>query len=365
VEPTTKEGKAALEAAWGRGDDVKLVAFVRDADASAGAWRKFSFGPKPPLPQSPADGEPLEQRCRGKIDQLPPGDSKLPYLVCVDLSSDVEGVVTLECSGRSSSQCNSVGDVIRIGRSFQVYVWERPDTRTKLTFSGTPGYSSVLNEPDLRRAFAPKAQPKGPKQYSFGPRKHGTAVLSVSALSVPKADEAAKELAKIEVTYTIEAVYKGALRLGIGVSWAPWARVVGVQTTPGGQRYSDIVSGQGGVVGTGLAAGYTLFFCDVRESSLDVCPAIGARLGLVGVSTNDVKVFDSLMLGIELIAGPDISLGLFGGIMRHDTPIAGQEPGKALMVSATSIQTSFNLTPAFAVVVNFTPAFMKMVGLAK
>jgi hypothetical protein len=373
------DGRAALAAAWGRKDAVALFLNVRDAEASGGAWRRFAVTPvekpepPPAAPPSP-DGE-LAGRCLEQAN-ADPAATEANYVVCVDALADREQILSWECTGqergRPGRTCKTVDEVVRINRHFVIYVWRAKETVVDVTLGGTPGTSSMIHQPgpatmtELKSRVAPPAPAIMIDQHRFGPRKAGSAPLLL-VLSKPAADgKPATELQRIQLNFTVEEFYRFAIRLGLDVSWAPLARTVAVRSTPEGQRYADITEGQNrGLVSSGLVAGVSYFFCEVPANSTKATFAVGLRLGVLDLAGGQTKTLNSLMVGPELALGPDFSLGLFGGIIRHDTPIQGQEPGKVLRSDATVIDKQIGFTPGFSIVMNFTPGFLKTAGLSQ
>jgi hypothetical protein len=298
------------------------------------------------------------------------------YAVCIDAFPDAEGVVTLECHGgkdeHGAPPCKRAGDAVRVLRSFVVYVWHPAGTRAKVALAGAPGQASSVYVPGGMEKLGPAAfAAAGPEEtprsvWTFGPRKRGAAALSVTILSPPGEGEPVKELLKVEQTYAVEAFYRAAVRLGIGLSWMPWARRVGRRSTGDGQKHAEVIEGADqGLFSAELVAGASYFFCEMPEHALKVCAAAGIRLGLLGSEGGELKTMRSLMIGPELAIGPDFALGIFGGIQRHDVPAVGFEPGTSLPSSTLAIPTQLGLTPAFGVVVNFTPGFLSGAGLVK
>jgi len=355
-----QDARAVLFARWARKETVWLIANVLDAETSSGTWRKFALQPKAPSapdPDPPDDPGLLEQRCKDSI--IYPAQPDV-YYVCVDLTRSGHGIVTLTC-GRDADSCVFVGDVVQVGRKFVVRVWHDEGDREHVSLGGTPGTASMVK--DGRTAagegIAPKVQ-----VWHFGPRKPGTAPLSVTVVK-PKADGSSTEVGKLEYSYTVEALYRFAIRLGLGFSWRPWARTVGIQASADGQRFAAVLEGEGaGLTQTELVVGLTYLLRDVRQDSLDLALGLGVRLGLLGLGA-DFKSFTSLSFGPELAIGPDFAIGLFAGFARHDAPNGGFEPGALIPTAITAIPTHNVATPTFMLVMNFTPGFLKSIGVIK
>jgi len=380
IEPGSAQ--ASIAAAWSQGKASALIMKVRDAESSSGAWRSFPFklkpkeGPPSPTPLTLPKPEGLVARCNTWAKKGLASEDR--YVICVDAYSTGEGVVTLECKAKKkddeADSCKSVGDVVRVRRNFVVYVWHPQETRAQISLGGDAGFASQVYDrgTELKGIREPGESRGGeePSVRSFGPRKPGTANLSVKIFTGFKEDikepKKPTELFEVTQTYKIEAVYRAALRLGIGFSWAPAARRVGVRTSPDGQNYAAVVEGaESGLVSSEIVAGASYFLCDMPENEMKVCGALGLRFGLVGMQGSEVKGLGSLMVGPEVALGKDFSIGLFGGLMRHDTPAAGYEPGKVLSSGTTTIPTQFGVTPGFGLVVNFTPGFLSNVGMIK
>ncbi|XXX76120.1 hypothetical protein WMF30_51575 [Sorangium sp. So ce134] len=326
--------------------------------------------PREEEPPSSGPSVPLDARCLALAESR--RSSRDFYALCVDAFSAQEGLVSLACkaSGREGkSSCEAVGDLVVVNHDFVVYAWHDPGTRAKISLSGTGGNQSTVYRPagtfELERLDAPRAVVDHlVSTKSFGPRQAGQTTLAVTAVLV-RGEDAPREMAKVEQTYTVEAYYDMALRLGIGFSWAPWARSVGVRSTRDGQQYAAVIEGaDSGLFSSELVAGVSYFLCDMPETKLRVCGALGLRVGVVTLQDgSSAKVLGSLMVGPEVAIGKDFSAGVFGGVMRHDPPADGYRPGKLLPPGETAIKTRFGLTPAVGLVLNFTPGFLKNVGL--
>ena len=381
-----------IAAWWARGGELSLIAKVRDAESNA-AWRAFPFLLKATVPDKPSS---LEGRCDQTVSSLTkrpesffldPGSgrdqsrqrsslaegTKYFYLICVDASSN--HVVTLSCT--KSKTCSMHGDLVDAGRDFVVGVWTADGVQADVGLSGTAGYSRIYDQSkpetsgpvarddsSVLKIYDQKssldADQPAPQLWHFSPRKPGVSKLTVT---VPRSDP--EKPIKIERQYTIRGSYRVAIRLGLGISWAPWAREVGIQTAADGQRHAAVVAGaENGLVHNELVAGISYFPWEVKQDSLDLAFAIGLRLGVVSVDS-DNGWFRSLMIGPELAIGPDLAIGIFGGIHRNDLPQAGYEPGTLLLPGATEIPTYFGVTPAFGVVLNFTPGSLKFFGVTK
>lgn len=372
VNPSAAQ-RAAIAAVWGQNKALSLVMKVKTPAPPGAMWRSFSFTLKEKdAPAAPLMNlAPLRERCEAMAKADPSSQSTSFYLVCVDAFLDRRGVVTLECDGSKSDgkrTCNAVGDVVRVLRGFTVHAWHAAGVGADITLGGKAGSDTPLYDGTREKGTmsldtpAPAPQQPGAPQLTtrtFGPRKAGTAAKL--AVNVP-APRVGGDPIKVEQEFTVEAYYRGALRLGFGFTWLPWARTVGLQTTAGGQKYAAVIAGAGqGLFDSEIVAGASYFFCDMPENELKVCAAAGVRFGVLGLSS-EVKVASSLMLGPEVAIGRDFAIGLYGGIHQHEYPDAKFLPGKLQQAEVTKIDTHFGLTPAFGLVLNFTPGFLKSVG---
>jgi hypothetical protein len=354
-----------MAARWRLGKEVSLIARVADAESET-AWRVFPFRLKAKLQTDPTTHSPqqaFEQRCREAASSV---DAKATsfYLVCVDALAAHRGLVTLSCEKPDSTTCSIQHDLVDAGRDFIVAVWT-DGKDADVSLSGVAGYSWTYDpagrEGDraLEKAGGDRAGARGEaaRQVVYlGPRKPGTSKLIVTV-------ETAGDPIEVEREYTIRASYHVAIRLGLGISWAPWAREVDVQTAADGQRYAAVVSGAGGgLVENELVAGISYFPWPIKQDSLDLRLALGLRLGVVDIGSGG-GWFRSLMVGPELAIGPDLAIGIFGGIRRTDLPDAGYEPGRLLLPGTMEIPTHVGVTPAFGVVLNFTPGFLDFFGV--
>ncbi len=358
------DSQAVVQARWARKDKVWLVAYVLDAETSPGKWRKLALRAKPPKPpdetDDPAGLADLEGRCKESISYPARGDT---YYVCVDLRRKAQGILTLRC-GKDANSCEFVGDVVQVRRNFVVRVWRDDDVIERVTFGGTPGSASLVRDGMAAAGGGAGAAETKVQVWNFGPRKPGTAQLVVTALKL-KDDAPSAEIAKLEFTYTIEAYYRMAIRLGLGFAWKPWARNVGILSSADGQRYSAILEGEDvGLTQTELVTGFTYLCSDVRQDSLDVAFGLGVRLGLVGIGSSFTS-FTSLTAGPELAIGPDFSVGIYAGVARHEAPNGGYQPGMLVPTAVDKIPTHVTATPTFGLVLNFTPGFLKSVGVVK
>lgn len=364
IDPGT--ARAAIEAALSQNQSLELILHVQDAKASAGAWRSFTLEREAPSPSrgpTPLPLATLTSRCDASVDGLDQTTGAL-YVICVDAIPEQSGAITRACSFKKDGthECQTIGDVLHSGRDTIVFVWSAADTISTITFGGAPGFNSPIYSPALKvaRRGAPSQDPSVIR--SFGSRKPGTAQLQVISVEANKPTE---EVFRMETTYTIEAVYRWALRLGIGATWAPWSREYGVLHGKNNEPYSGVLTGgNSGMVSTGLVAGLTYFCKDIQANSATITLGLGGRVGVVGQSSNsNVRVFDSLMVGPELVIGPDFSVGIFGGVVLDSRPKAGFEVGKVLPAGTNSIQTQPGIAPGFSIALNFTPGFLQNAGM--
>lgn len=352
-DPTTAN---MLAARWHRGGNVELIARVTDAE-SEDAWRAFQFKlAAREEAKVPAPPTTLEERCKENWS-ADYSKTKLFYLICVDATMARRGVSTLSCKKQDRTTCRVQDNVFDSGRDFIVVVWTDKGARPHVVLGGIAGKSELYDPSNkgIGQSLVPETEVLHISPFSS--RKAGTLKLTVT---VPTGGEPIKE----ELDYTIRASYRAAIRLGLGISWAPWARKVGIRTAANGQRYAAVVSGaDDGLVENELVAGYSFFLKKVKQDSLDVSMAIGLRLGVVDIDSG-AGWFRSLMVGPELAIGQDFAIGIFGGIRRVDLPDAGYEPGRLLGPDVGSIPTHVGVTPAFGVVLNFTPGFLDSFGKA-
>lgn len=294
--------------------------------------------------------ESIETRCRAVAGSVNPNASDF-YLICVDALVDRRDVATLHCE-QPAANCSRQGDLLDAGRSFVVVVWTTPGVvAADAHLSGTAGFSWI-HQP----AGIPAKGGEVQHVAYFSPRKPGSVALTVTVHMTAGGPFTVKR------EYTIRASYRVAIRFGLGISWAPWARKVGIRTAADGQRYVAVVSGaDDGLVDNELVAGISFFPCTkIKEGSLEAAFAIGVRLGVVKLGSGN-DWFQSVMVGPEFAIGPDLSIGIFGGLRRIALPETGYEPGK--LVPSDSIPTHIGVTPAFGVALNFTPGFLKFFGV--
>lgn len=293
------------------------------------------------------------------------------YYVCADALENSRSLITLECREGIAS-CRPSGDLVRSNRRFVVRVFTDPDLLPQATMNGAVGTSSGIRQPSPQNSpqftLHPPTNPKrntalNETVRSFGPFKPGTATLAVSALKL--GDGAPAERVHLDVTFTVQAEYRLAIRLGVGFNWQPFARTVGIESSPNGERYSAVIEGaESGLYKTELVTGVSYFLWPVRDDSLDFSPALGLRLGLLSAGS-DVSALTSLTVGGELALGPDFSLGIFAGVARHNTPNSNYQPGRLLSPGVTSIAMHTSATPCVAVVLNFNPGVLKGIGVTQ
>jgi hypothetical protein len=357
------ELQRAIEAQLRRGDTMTLYAFARDADSVAGGWRAFSMKGK--AEEADDSPKPLAERCHQGAKSKGLARLRPFYLVCVDAYADGRELYALGCD--DDGKCSPVFELVQQKRPFVVRTWTEPGTFADVTLQGEPGVvllrDTVTSPLKALGAPARRARKEGYTDHRFDSRKPGKVALTVRALR-PKANEAPTEVAKVERTFVVEASYSLVVRFGFGVTWAPYARRAGLRTTADGQQFVDIVEGEeNGLFSTEIVAGFSWFPWAIRESSLSPGFALGLRLGVVTVGDGD-SWFRSLMIGPELTFGPDFSIGVFAGLVRHDPPASGYEPGTMVPPQLEEIPTQFGVTPGFSIVLNFTSDFLEIFGVS-
>ncbi|WP_437685204.1 hypothetical protein [Sorangium sp. So ce176] len=369
-----------IEASVARGEMPVLVVQAIDATSGpAGAWRRVPVR----LKQKQFD---LEKHCAGWVQEE--RKQKLVtqhefYAICVnfrELSSPYVMTLAFEegsgeegsgekCSGET---CEVVGHVLHVRRPIVVYVWHS-DHDAEIQLDGDQGMAPWTYVPaghpvgDALGAALVAPAPEKPdapvpprSRLAFAPRSGKDATLTVTLKSGDKQVKSVKHF------YVVENLYRGALRVALGLGWSPWARQVDIVTAADGRKYVDVTAGEGAISGltsAELFLGYSHFFCDMPQLSAKVCGGLGAWLGVLGASSEGINPFTSLVVGPELAIGRDFSIGLAAGVHRHDAPKESFRPGRVAPDGATKVDTTFGLTPHVGLMINFVPAFFRAAGL--
>ncbi|WP_434041088.1 MULTISPECIES: hypothetical protein [Sorangium] len=386
VAPSTEMQKM-IEASVARGEMPVVVTKVIDATSGpAGAWRRVPVR----LQQKPFD---FAVNCARWVQKERKENLVTHhefYAVCVNFRElSAPYVMTLafeQGSGKkgsgeqgsgeqgpgevcSAEGCEVVGHVLHVRRPIVVYVWHT-DHDAEIQLDGDQGMAPWTYVPaghPVSGAYpadpllAPRVTVVPPRsRLAFAPRSGKDATLTVTLKSGDKQVKSVKHF------YVVENLYRGALRVALGLGWSPWARQVDIVTAADGRKYVDVTAGEGAISGltsAELFLGYSHFFCDMPQFSAKVCGGLGAWLGVLGVGSEGINPFTSLVVGPELAIGRDFSIGLAAGVHRHDAPKASFRPGRVAPDGASKVDTTFGLTPHVGLMINFVPAFFRAAGL--
>jgi len=176
-------------------------------------------------------------------------------------------------------------------------------------------------------------------------------------------------------TFTVETLYRGAFRLGVGGSFSPWAQDLVVATNAAGLKYAQL-GPRDGAPGLEVLAGYSVFLCVQHQECWgrggggemsDMHPSWGlaanASLGTFKYAAAGLAGLSSLRAGLELAYGLDFSVSALAGINRHDAPAAGFQAGALLPGGAATINTRFAVTPGFGVVINLPSSMLTFLNI--
>lgn len=358
--------QAAIDAALAKSSQVNVVVKVIDASSILdGELRQFVLKAHEEA-NKPANFV-LSDECLWQIGEAAK-KGKVPadefYTICVDARGKGTPELQTWTAYRDSQKAPVRADDFRLtaGLPVVVFAWFPTGMKEPATIdldgkTGEPPQTYIppkLVESEPRTSDAGSPRP-APTRNDFGRQLGPKTMLKI--------DGKGADALSFRHAYEVETLYCGALRLGVGLAWSPLAREIGVRTSTSGVKYATTTDGDGdipGLVGAELVFGYSLFLTG-RMSDLRPTTQLGLSFSL-GVLKQGAKGLDglsSLRVGLEIARGLDFSLALQFGAHRHDTPAEGYRPGQPLPVGTEKIESKFDITPGFGLVLNLTPSFLK------
>jgi hypothetical protein len=319
------------------------------------------------------DDFPLAKKCQERIKadagskQVSSGDL---YVVCADVAEPSAAAVTLQ---HWDSKAHILTDPVLSYHIpvrvpvvvYAFYVGAAPE----INGDGNVGFAPVTYVPKgIKEENKPPPSGITPTfgrkvaRNEFGPQLGPKLTVNV------KIKLGDKDSVTVSRTYVIQNQYWTALRVGLGLSWSPWAREVGVRSTSSGAKYTAITDGDGPVAGLfapELVVSYSYFLGQpMPDDDPHVRVALNLGVGALRAGSSGVSALSSVRGGLELAYGLDFSLVVAAGINQHNFPKDGYQPGNALPNSAdTNGPTRYGVTPGFGVVLNLTPTFLKTAGI--
>ena len=303
--------------------------------------------------------------------------------------SDAAAMAPASCLPKTA-QSSSRGDILPTNQGLDVVVVFPPSLRSKVSAPGAVQVSPPTVQPS---SLPGPAKPGAPvilaeavsetppncavQRWHLGPRAAGgeivTVVLTNAAGDEQKGTTYVAELA-------VEAQYVGAIRVGLGMSFArfpdgSWggSRTYGIHQSPDG---GSVIHQDGEAFGNyELVAGYTAFIFTVGgpgESSTwwrrpasrltNLGFGLYAGLGVASVSTTGtVNGFTSAYVGPEISLGGVAVQGLFGA--RRDVVLAdGYPPGTHVPAAGFSLPTQSTYYFAAGLSVSVTSDIFKIAG---
>ncbi|MEQ9496402.1 MAG: hypothetical protein RIT81_06075 [Deltaproteobacteria bacterium] len=342
----------------------------------------MTLEPEPKDP--PKDPPPFSDLCRVAADQDESVGTDWYYVVCVDLRSDEQAVITRARAGNCpplpepvqgqpapKSDCEPhepaddalerSGNHFFVNRRIVVHAWFPPKSFDHRAQFDSYGFTSNVYVHE-NFGFAQDTAESAPAVATFkrarferDPLTHGTRRLTVS---YKVKDGSNTKTVELEKRYQVERLYKSAWRVGFSMSWAPWMRTYDVVPRENGSVIAA-VDGDGSVPGVGgfeLMVGYSWY--GEERGELDDSWDCGFYLGFGVLEIGrETKFISSIMAGPELMKGHNYSLVLALGLRRYDRLPSRYREDQSVP-TGTNLATYPWLSPAASLILNFSPDFL-------
>lgn len=261
-------------------------------------------------------------------------------------------------------------DTLLAGHDIVVVVWGKPGTKADVSLSGDPDWGTSLYIPrelDIDEIADAELAPNSPVRFPhtvkrFAPRGGEHVTVTVRG-KIDIGEEKKEEKADYEYKHVrrVEELYRGALRVGLAFSWAPWERTFKASEGLGGTRYIDFETGSpNGLLDIELAFGYTAFFSPLPSLFKGVRGGWYAGGGLIKAGENGISILNSVHTGPELTIGRGVGIALTASIRRTKWLAADSKVGAPLLSGEPP--TRFGVTPVFSIIINLQPAIFQAIG---
>lgn len=364
---------------------TKHVAYANfDDKKNVGTWNTVEIDPTQPTnagggtsgggslpnPPTPTVTPNYEGFCN--VDNPNIEDTK--YIVCLDLYEDGDEDALENGSGGAFRFIPETrGHILLPNRAVIVRVRHPRGTRVTISMDGKRGLSKGII--DNRTPEQVKAEAKADGQpvptqiysdviseVSFGPRLPGESDIKVV---LERAEGNEKKTSTYRTEVTVEELYIGAFRLGLGpVFQGAVERSYAAEVMPGSQQ-AQIVAKTSGTTDLELVLGFAPYLLDyyqrggrasISRRTSYIAPYVG--LGLVNAKENSLELLKSLHLGVELELSPGFSFATTF-VMRRVTRLAdGYHVG--MPVNAPDVPTTTGYNWGWGLVANFSPEFFKV-----
>ena len=314
----------------------------------------------------------LRQACEESVKALADPDSsdddKWFYLVCVDYT-DPRSPNFITLTSKPGEDPDANGHLFA-GHRVKVRVWFGDEVKqASATLDGVPApKNTTYGVGELDQKFTYNGHTEILEEMGKYPSTDWDFSSSNATSRRLKVGVDTKDVKyEHEAVYMVEQVYSGAISMGLSVSWAPWNRRYKLESsaTPGnkGQVIGVSEGNKTGTFSTELTLSYVFFIGGVREHRRDVRFGVLLGLGLVKADNDGLDMITSLHIGPALVVGRQFSAVLDLSLQRTRWLEGDLRPGSAVATSSTLEDvTTFGVTPAFGIVLNFSPAFWKKVG---
>lgn len=300
------------------------------------------------------------------------------YLVCYDLTdpsrpktitlTEPKEVATI--LERTYDRSAKEQQTLLAGHEIVVVVWGAPGTDVDIDIDGNPDWGTTIHIPEgTFEAKRVRATELPHKVEVFAPRGGEYLELSVTGKQKPAPDKPLETVFELEHTRRLESLYRGAIRVGLALSWSPWDRTYEARTGSGGVRYIAVGSGADrvgsgravGLLDAELVFGYSVFTRLVPSLHRGAVFAWYFGAGLVKAGATGVSVLNSVHTGPEIAIGRNVGIAFTASLRRTRWLENDYRVGQVLRPDE-DVPTRFGVTPVFSILVSLQPAVFKAAG---
>jgi hypothetical protein len=281
-----------------------------------------------------------------------------PYVICVDLTGRSDDTAF-------SARVPSDDYILRPNRAFVILVRHWEGDFVEIGMTGTSGLYFATDN-DLTGGVGLRggdiAAPRTViTRQQYAPRQPGVASVDVRRNSQQA----------VHLEFSIQPVYLGAIRVGLGLVFLPPERGYTIVRSPGSQTAEIAVST--GETSSPVAAEVVLGFAPFvfqphgrgyfgkRGLAQRLAPYIGLGLMQTRPDADSARfsLLSSIYLGFEIELTPTSSLAASFVLARTKRLQAPYKVGGPIEDGFTEVPTALGFMPGAAVVINFSPDFLR------
>ena len=283
-----------------------------------------------------------------------------PYVICIDLSG--------RSDGRPWQTRLPTDDfILRPNRAFVVYVRHNVGEQLEVAMSGDRGLY-FAGDKNLTQSAPPGSQSRGEtyvpptvvSRQQFAPRMPGKTDLNIR-----------HHTGDVRMEFTVQPVYIGAIRVGLGMVFLTPEREYTIVTVPGSQtREIALATNEpSSPVAAEIVLGFAPFvfqphgrgYFGERGLAQRLAPYVGLGLLQTRAEEDDIKfsLLRSIYLGLEVELTATASLAASFVLGRTERLKQPYRVGGPIENGVQEVPTTLGFMPGAAIVINLSPDFLR------